>query len=249
MLQKFFPISDQYTIFNYFSKWPPAVTIFVHNMATGSHLVWPKITFDRISRHFRSIVNTQHFFFKLFHKMAAAGHFGLPKITVNRMFRFSNQYSSFFDILFTKWLPFWVTENHFRLHFLPFQINTELFFFSQNGRRWPFWMTENHFRSHFSPFQINTQLLFFVDTQLFFHNMATGSHLLWPKLTFDRISRHFRSIGNFLGGRGGGEGGSLHCVLIVIHHKLQLTLKMQLGVERHLPKCYTFKDKITDMGS
>ena len=24
--------------------------------------------------------------------------------------------------------PFWITENHFRLHFSPFQINTQLFF-------------------------------------------------------------------------------------------------------------------------
>ena len=61
----------------------------------------------------------------------------------------SDQCATFFVlILFTKW-PFWMTENHFRLHFLPFQINTQLFF-SQHG---------------------NTQLLL-----LFFHNMATGGH-------------------------------------------------------------------------
>ena len=38
--------------------------------------------------------------------------------------------------------PFWMTKNHFRLHFSPFQINTQLFFFDfffQNGRRPPFW--------------------------------------------------------------------------------------------------------------
>ena len=51
-----------------------------------------------------------------------------------------------------------MTENHFRSHFSPFQINTQLFLSLQNGCRRPFWMTENHFRSHFSPFQINTQL-------------------------------------------------------------------------------------------
>ena len=89
-------------------------------MAAIGHFGWPKITFDRISRHFRSIRN--------------------------------------FD------------------------------FFPQNGCRRPFWMTENHFRSHFSPFQINTQLWFF------FHKMAAGGHFGWPKITFDRISRHFRSI-------------------------------------------------------
>ena len=52
-------------------------------------------------------------------------------------------------------------EYHFRSHFSPFQINTQLWFFSQNGCWRPFWMTENHFRSHFSPFQINMQLFFF----------------------------------------------------------------------------------------
>ena len=60
--------------------------------------------------------------------------------------------------------PFWMTENHFRSHISPFQINTQLYFFgnfSQNGGQRPFWMTENHFRSHISPFQINTQLSFF----------------------------------------------------------------------------------------
>ena len=59
---------------------------------------------------------------------------------------------------------------------------------------WPFWMTENQFRSHFSPFQINTQLLFFLT---FFHKMVAGGHFGWPKITFDRISRYFRSIRNF----------------------------------------------------
>ena len=60
--------------------------------------------------------------------------------------------------------PFWMTKNHFRSHFLPFQINTQLFFivfFSQNDCRRPSWMTENHFRWHFSPFQNNAQLFFF----------------------------------------------------------------------------------------
>ena len=84
--------------------------------------------------------------------------------------------------------PFWLTENQFRSHFSSFQINTQ-FFSSQNGSCRPFWMTENHFRSHFSPFQINTQL--------FFNKMAAGGHFGWPKITFDRISRHFRSIRNF----------------------------------------------------
>ena len=117
-----------------------------------------------------------------------------------------------------------MTENHFRSHLSPFQINTQLFC-SQNGCRRPFWMTENHIRSHFSPFQINTQLLILFTKWLpaailddrkslsiaflaisdqyatfvfkFVHKMTAGGHFGWPTITFDRISRHFRSIRNF----------------------------------------------------
>ena len=57
-----------------------------------------------------------------------------------------------------------MTENHFRSHFSPFQINTQLFF-KTFFLKWPLaailevrfgalWMTENHFRTHFSQFQI-----------------------------------------------------------------------------------------------
>ena len=45
-------------------------------MAAGGHFGWRKITFDRISHHFRSILNF------LFFKMVASGHFAsrcLPK--------------------------------------------------------------------------------------------------------------------------------------------------------------------------
>ena len=69
---------------------------------------------------------------------------------------------------------FWMTENHFLSHFSPFQMNTQLFFFSQNGCRRPFWMTKNHFLSHFSPFQINTQLGFL---WIFFHKMVVAAIL------------------------------------------------------------------------
>ena len=68
---------------------------------------------------------------------------------------------------------------------------TTLIFFSQNGCQRPFWMTENHFRSHFAPFQINTQLLFL------FIKWLPAAILDDRKITFDRISRHFRSIHNF----------------------------------------------------
>ena len=125
--------------------------------------------------------------------------------------------------------PYWMTENQFRSHFSLFQINTHIFFFSQNDPRWPFWMTENHFRSHFFPFQINTQLFFkftkwppilddrkslsiaflaisdqyatFFGFKFLFQNGRRRpywkfdlGHFGWPKITFNRISRHFRSI-------------------------------------------------------
>ena len=67
-------------------------------MATGGHFGWPKITFDRISRHFRSLRN---FYFCNFFSQNGCRR------------------------------PFWMTENHFWSHFSPFQINTQLFFFTK----------------------------------------------------------------------------------------------------------------------
>ena len=195
-------------------------------MAAGQskwlHFGWPKITFDRISRHFRSIrnffsqngyrgpfwmtenhfrshfslfqINTQLFFF---HKMAAGGHFGWPKIIFNQ------HYSPFQITTQLIWFFFhkMATGGHFGWPKITFDRISRYFrlirnfffliFFSQNGCRRPFWMTENHFWSYFSPFQINTQLF------NFFHKLAAGGHFGWPKITFDRISRHFRSIRNF----------------------------------------------------
>ena len=175
---------------------------FCHKMSAGGHFVWPKITFDHISRHFRSIRNF-HFsdFFstkwppadilddrkslslaflaisdkyatfnclKFVPRSGRRGHFGWPKITFNRISRHFRSIRNFnFSYFFSQNVrrrPFWMTENHFLSHFLPFQINTQLFLLeilSPNVRRRPFWMTENHVWSYFSPFQINTLLFFF----------------------------------------------------------------------------------------
>ena len=65
-------ISDQYHNF-YFCE-------FVYKMAAGGHFGYPKLTFDRISGHFRSIRNF-FFFLEIFDKMAAVGHFGCTKFT------------------------------------------------------------------------------------------------------------------------------------------------------------------------
>ena len=113
-------------------------------------------------------------------------YLGIPDFTICAIFTLYSSIET--AILEVRFGPYWMTENHFRSHFSPLQMNTQLFFLkfvSQNGCWQPFWMTENHFRSHFSPFQINTQLWFFP------HKMAAGGHF------FDHISRHFRSIRNF----------------------------------------------------
>ena len=214
-------------------------------MAAGYHFGWPKITFECISRHFRSIRN---FFF---HKMAASGHFGWPKITfdcISPHFRSMRN----LDFLFTKWLPAAILDDRKSLshHFRSIR-NFDFFFFTKwlpasilDGRKSPsiaflgkfFFFTKwlpaaifndrkslsitflaisdqyatsifilnftkwlpattlddrKSLRMHFSPFQINTQLKF-----LLFWKSDLG-HFGWPKITFDRISRHFRSIHNF----------------------------------------------------
>ena len=88
----YFAISDQYAIF----------ICFWFFFTPGGHFGWPKITFERISRHFRSMRN---FFLK---------------------FCSENSYRR----------PFWMTKNHFRSHFSPFQINTQLSFFLNCFSKW-----------------------------------------------------------------------------------------------------------------
>ena len=131
-------------------------------MTAGGHFGWLKITFDRISRHFRSIL----FFFKLFHIMAAGGHFGWPKIAFDRISRHFRSICNFyfFDNFFTKWPPTAILDdrNSLSIEFLAILDQSATFY------------------------------LFY-----FFHKMAAGVHFGWPKITFDRISRHFRSIPNF----------------------------------------------------
>ena len=90
--------------------------------------------------------------------------------------------------------PFWMSKNHFRSHFSPFQINTQLLFFEiffkmAAGRHFvPFWMTENHFRSHFSPFQINTQLFFFLN--FFFQNFCAKNNRVLPLCVINGYAKY-----------------------------------------------------------
>ena len=84
----FLAISDQYATFILF--------LFFHKMAAGGHFGWPKITFDRITRHFRSISNFNFFDF-FFTK--CGGHFGWPKITFNRISRHFRSICNILDYL------------------------------------------------------------------------------------------------------------------------------------------------------
>ena len=145
--------------------------------------------------------------------MAPDGHFRYPTIY---FLAISYQYTNLFFPQNGRRLPFWMTENHFRSHFSQFHIQYATFFFtkwppatilddrksrsivflaiSENFyTKWPpaaILYDGNYFRLHFLPFQINTQTVFF------FHKMAADSHFGWPKITFDCIFCHFRSIHN-----------------------------------------------------
>ena len=109
---------------------PPAAILDDRNS-----LSQPKITFHRISRHFRSI-------------WLLVAILDDRKSLLIAFLAISDQYAIFFLNFFHK-----MTENHFRSHFSPFQINTQLFFFF-------FFFSPASIRSHFSQFQINTQLFF-----------------------------------------------------------------------------------------
>ena len=132
-------------------------------MAAGSHFGWPQFTFDRISGHFRSIRN--FFLLKFLTKwlpsaildvrnslsiacLAILDQYGfcfwifLQNGRRRSFWMSENQFLLYFWPLLND-LPFLMCENHFRSHFLPFQIDTQLLFFEffgQNGRRRPFWM-------------------------------------------------------------------------------------------------------------
>ena len=103
---------------------------FFYKMAAGGHFGCPKITFDRISGHFRSIRN---FNFKFF----------LVQNGCRRPFWMS-------EIHFR--ITFLAISDQYRFFFFEICL--------QNGCRRPFWMSENHFRSHFWPFQIEYNFIF-----------------------------------------------------------------------------------------
>ena len=137
---------------------------FVTKMAAGGHFGCPKITFGRISGHFRSI---QNLFLNFFTKCLPSAILDVRNSLWITFLAILDQYRFFifcWNFLQNgcRW-PFGMSENHFRSHFWPFQIDTQLyrsaildvwnslsiailaisdrcrFFF-----RRPFWMFENH---------------------------------------------------------------------------------------------------------
>ena len=199
---------------------------FSHKNGIGvfAHFEWPKITFDRISRHFRSIHNFVILFTKWLPATILDDWKSLSIACLSISDQYATLIKIFFTKLLSA--PILDYRKSLSIAFLAIsdQYATFLYFFSQNGRRWPFWRSENHFRSHFSPFQINTQFLFlffftkwlpaailddrkslliaflsisYQYASFFSHKIAAGGHFGCPKITFLRISCHFRSIHNF----------------------------------------------------
>ena len=179
----FLAILDKYINFYFF---------IYYKMAAGAHFGCPKFTFDRISGHFRSIWN---FFFFNFDIMVSVGHFVCPKFT---FYWISGHFRSIRNVIIfgSFWQngccrPFWMSEIQFRSHFWPFKINTDFFVtFLQNGRRRTYWIFKNYFRLHSGNFR---------SIGHFGCPKCRRPHLGCPKkITFDRISGHFRLIRNFL---------------------------------------------------
>ena len=126
------------------------------------HFGWSKTTFDRISRHFRSIYI---FLLNVFTKWLPAAILDDRKSLSIVFLAISDQYTTLI-FFFTKWLPAAILDDRISLSiaFLAIsdQYATLIFFFTKwlpaailEVRFGQFWMTENHFRSYFSPFQIN----------------------------------------------------------------------------------------------
>ena len=165
----FLAISDQYATFYFF--W-----LLFHKMAAGGHFGWQKITFDRISHHFRSILNF-YLFWILFTKWVPAAILDDEKsISIaSRHFRSIRNFILFWFFLNKMaaggnfgWPKF--TFDHISRHFRSirnfsqnghfgwpkitfdrisrhFRSIRNFYFFPQNGCRRPLWINENRFQS------------------------------------------------------------------------------------------------------
>ena len=114
----FLAILDQYAtliLFLFLTNWLRSAILDVR--------ISLSIAFLALSDRYATLI-----IFEIFNKMAAVGHFGCHHISGH--FR-SIQIFIFFDFFLQngcRW-PFWMSENHFRSHFYPFHIDTQLNFF------------------------------------------------------------------------------------------------------------------------
>ena len=118
-------------------KWKqPYKAFFFHKMAAGGHFGRPKITFYRISHHFRKIRN---FFWNFFTKWLTAAILEDRKSLSIAFLAISDQYTTF--MFFKKWLPAAILDDRKSLSiaFLAISDQYATFYFFQNGHRWPFW--------------------------------------------------------------------------------------------------------------
>ena len=118
LLIAFLAISDQYATFIFlFTKWLPAAILDDRKSLS--------ITFLGISDQYAT-------FFLNFIKWLPAVILHDRKSLSIAFLAISDQYATFYFFDFFSQngcrRPFWMTENHFRLHFSPFQINAQLFF-------------------------------------------------------------------------------------------------------------------------
>ena len=127
-----------------------ANTVFIPKWFTGwpllcppPHFGWPKITFDRISHHFRLIRNFDFFFIKW---LPAAILDDRKSLSITFL-AISDQYATFFSFKFTKWLPATILDDRkitfecISRHFRSIR-NFFFGFFFQNGRQLPFWKSD-----------------------------------------------------------------------------------------------------------
>ena len=178
------------------------------------------MTFDRIFCHFRSIRNFDFFFFTKWLQTAILDDrkslsIAFLAIQINTQLLFvltfftkwpqtailddrkslriaflaiSDQYATFF---FTKWLLAAILDEQksFLIAFLVISDQYATFFFT----KWlPAAILDDRKSLLIAFLTISDQY-----ATLFFHKMAAGGHFGWPKISFDHISRHFRSIRNF----------------------------------------------------
>ena len=165
--QCIFPRSQHSCLYIFFFKWPPVAILdvqrslciafltisdqyhnfyfcdFFYKMAAGGHFGYPKITFDRISGHFRSIRN---FFLFIFYKMVVGAHIGCPKFTYDSIqfnfWPFQIDTQLFLLKFLTKWLTSAILDvrNSLSITFLGIldQYRIFCFIFLQNACRRPF---------------------------------------------------------------------------------------------------------------